>query len=146
MIAKFKPKKMTKIKRPSLPSLINKADKVTSVYIRTKYADPQGYVTCVSCGKVLHWKDSHCAHFIKREKKATRWLEENLHPACCHCNTFNKEFHMREYTLFMEDFYGRKFVDELREMEKQILSASQVRYLAEEAIDGFGAELKKERI
>lgn len=79
----------------------------------------------------------HCAHFIGRSAKATRWLEENLHPACPSCNVFRKEFHMREYTLFMEDFYGREFVDELRVMEKQVLSAGQVRALAEEAIQNF---------
>jgi len=64
-------------------------------------------------------------------------MEENLHPACPSCNVFRKEFHMREYTLFMEDFYGRKFVDELRELERKVLSASQVRQLAEQAIEEF---------
>jgi hypothetical protein len=34
----------------------------------------------------------------------------------------------------MIDFYGRDFVDELRLMAKQILSASEVRQLAEDAI------------
>lgn len=131
-------KKQKKPKRPSLPSLIAKADTITSRYIRQKYADSNGFVTCTTCGKVLHWKDAHCAHFIGRSAKTTRWLEENLHPACGGCNTFRKEFHMREYTLFMEDFYGRKFVDELRAMENQVLSASQVRALAETAISEFG--------
>ena len=133
MIPKIKPK----IKRTPLPSLIRKADAVTSQYIRQKYAASNGYVACITCGKVLHWKEAHCAHFIGRSAKATRWLEENLHPACCGCNAFRKEYHMREYTLYMEDFYGRKFVDELRAMEKQTLSASQVRQLAEEAIENF---------
>lgn len=123
--------------RPSLPSLIAKADKLISLYIRQKYADENGYVKCVSCNTVLHWKEMHCAHFIERAAKSTRWLEENLHPACCSCNTFRKEHHMREYTLFMTDFYGRDFVDELRGMERKVLSASQVRALAEEAISQF---------
>lgn len=124
-------------KRPSLPSLITKADALTSLYIRQKYADEAGNVKCVSCSTVLHWKDAHCAHFIGRAKKATRWMEENLHPACPSCNVFRKEFHMREYTVFILEFYGRAFLDELRESEKKVLSASQVRQLAEEAIERF---------
>ena len=104
-------------KRASLPSLIRKADEIASQFVRQKYADEDGFVKCVSCGAALHWKDAHCAHFIDRAKKITRWLEENLHPACCSCNSFRKEFHMREYTLFMNDFYGRPFVDELRAVE-----------------------------
>ena len=134
-----RPKKAkAKAKKSSLPALIRKADEITSRYIRTKYADENGNVTCITCGKVLRWQDAHCAHFIGRAKKATRWLEENLHPACCGCNTFNKEFHMREYTLFMIDFYGMEFVDELRALERQTLSAGQVRALAETAITEFG--------
>ena len=125
------------MKKQSLPALIRKADAVTSIHIRKKYADDSGYVKCVSCQKVMHWTEAHCAHFIGRSAKATRWLEENLHPACPSCNVFRKEFHMREYTLFMEDFYGRDFVDELRELERKTLSASQVRQLAEEAIHNF---------
>ncbi|MFZ4540118.1 recombination protein NinG [Propionivibrio sp.] len=139
------PKKAKRPKLTPLPTLIRKADTVTSEFIRRKHADEHGNVTCVSCGKVLHWKMAHCAHFIGRGKKSTRWLEENLKPACCGCNTFNKEYHMREYTLFMVDFYGKKFVDELRDMEKQVLSASQVRTLAEEAIDDYTAKTKELR-
>lgn len=127
-----------KTKRPSLPALIRKADAITSEHIRRKYADSFGQVRCVTCGKVMHWKDSHCAHFIGRSAKATRWMEENLHPACPSCNVFRKEFHMREYTIFMLGFYGADFVNELRVMERKTLSASQVRNLAETAIAEFG--------
>ena len=132
------PKKAKKPKLTPLPSLIRKADALTSLYIRQKYARDDGTVQCVTCGKVLHWKDSHCAHFIGRSAKATRWLEENLHPACPSCNVFRKEFHMREYTLFMEDFYGREFVDELRALEKKVCHSSEVRQMAEEAIEYYG--------
>ena len=145
MIPKIKPK----IKRPSLPSLIRKADEATSVYIRMKYADPNGYVKCVTCGKVMHWKESHCAHYVERAAKATRWLEENLHPACPSCNVFRKEFHKREYTLFIIDFYGREKIDELKLLSKQALSSNQVRQLADEAIQYYltGAkDLIKSRI
>lgn len=136
------------MKKPSLPSLIEKADRLTSTYIRQKFADFAGNVVCITCGKALHWTEAHCAHFIGRSAKLTRWLEENLHPACCGCNTFRKEYHMREYTVYMVDMYGREFVDELREMERKVVPASQVRQLAEEAIAYYSEaakDLTKER-
>lgn len=130
--------KLKKPKKPSLPSLIRKADTVTSEYIRRKYADSDGFLTCVTCGQKLHWKDAHCAHYIERAAKATRWLEENLHPACPSCNVFRKEFHKREYTLYIIDMYGRAKIDEFKRLASQVLSASQVRALAEEAIAYYG--------
>lgn len=144
--AKKKAKKAAKPKAPkkqSLPALIRKADTVTSQYIRYKYADGNGYVKCVTCGQVLHWKDAHCAHYVERAAKGTRWLEENLHPACPSCNVFRKEFHKREYTLFIIDTYGRDKIDEFKRMAKQVLSAGQVRQLAEEAIEYYSTERKE---
>lgn len=129
------------MKKQKLSSLIDKADRLTSLYIRQKYADHAGNVTCVTCGKSLHWKDSHCAHYIERAAKATRWLEENLHPACPSCNVYRKEFHKREYTLAMIDLHGRQFIDELKDMARKVLSPSEVRALAEEAIEYFGCRL-----
>ena len=131
--SKLKPKP----KLPKLSTLIAKADKITSQYIRQKHADANGNVKCISCDKVIHWKESQCAHYIGRASKATRWMEENLRPACASCNVFHKEFHMREYTLKMIDFYGRDFVDELRLLARKVLPASQVRNLAETAIKEF---------
>lgn len=137
------PKKKPKPNRPSLPTLIDKADKLTSQYIRQKYADHAGLVKCISCPTVLPWKEAHCAHFIERGKKATRWLEENLHPACPSCNFYRKEIHMREYTLAMIDLYGREALDHLRRAGALVLPASQVRQLAEEAIEYATAKLKE---
>lgn len=139
MIIQKKPRKK---KQVPLSSLIRKADTVTSQYIRQKYADPQGIVKCVTCDSKLHWKESHCAHFMERANKATRWLEENLHPACPSCNIFRKEYHKREYTLYIIDMYGREKIDEFKSLARQVLSASQVRFLAEEAIDYYSAQLK----
>lgn len=135
--------KPRKAKRPSLPSLIRKADTLTSEYIRRKYADEHGFIKCVTCGHKLHWKDAHCAHYIERAAKSTRWLEENLHPACPSCNVFRKEFHKREYTLFIIDMYGREKIDEFKRLASQVLSASQVRALAEEAIAYYSGELSE---
>jgi hypothetical protein len=131
-----------KPKKAKLSTLIDKADTLASKYIRMKYADSAGMVKCISCPTVLPWKEAHCAHFIERGKKATRWVEENLHPACPSCNVYRKEHHMREYTLAIVDLYGREKIDEFREAAKAVLGASQVRQLAEEAIEYYSEALK----
>lgn len=138
-----KPRKpATKKKQAPLSSLIRKADTVTSQYIRQKYADSNGIVKCVTCDSKLHWSQSHCAHFMERANKATRWVEENLHPACPSCNVFRKEYHKREYTLYIIDMYGREKIDEFKSLARQVLSSSKVRFLAEEAIEYYSAQLK----
>ncbi len=146
MIIKKKPRKTTvKNKRASLSSLIRKADTITSQYIRQKYADSAGIVKCVTCDTKLHWSQSHCAHFMERANKATRWLEENLHPACPSCNVFRKEYHKREYTLYIIDMYGREKIDEFKSLTSEILNSSKVRFLAEEAIKYYSEQLKELR-
>jgi len=136
-----KTKLKPRLKLVKLTALIDKADKITSQYIRQKHADANGNVKCISCDTVIHWKGSHCAHYIGRASKATRWMEENLRPACPSCNVYRKEFHMREYTLKMIDFYGRDFVDELRGLARMVLTAPEVRALAENAIQDFKVDI-----
>lgn len=136
------PKKKPRPKKAKLSTLITKADTITSQYIRQKYADHAGMVKCVSCETVLHWKEAHCAHYIERARKATRWMEENLHPACPSCNVYRKEHHMREYTLFMVDSYGRSWLYDLKQDARKVLSGSQVRQLAEDAIGYYSTALK----
>lgn len=67
-----------------------KADRYFSIYIRQKYSDENGYVSCKSCGKVKHWKQMDCGHFIGRERMATRYSEENVAPQCVECNRFKE--------------------------------------------------------
>lgn len=59
------------------------------------------------------WNDGiQGGHFIPRACLATRLMEENIHPQCSYCNG-----HLRsnpiKYTLYMEDMYGREFVEYL---------------------------------
>jgi len=131
------------MKKPSLSSLIKKADTATSLYIRQKFADHAGYVSCITCGKPMHWKDSECAHYIERAKFGTRFVEENLAPACTSCNHFRKEFHKREYTLYVIDTYGREKIDELKQLANKSLSPSQKRQIIEEALEYYTGKLKE---
>lgn len=136
------PKKKPKPKLPSLTSLITKADNLTSRYIRQKYADEHGMVKCCSCETVLHWKGMHCAHWVGRSAKAVRWDERNLAPACPACNVYRKEAHSREYTLFQLDRYGREGIEEIKADSRKVLRGTEVRMLAEEAIEYYSTQLK----
>ena len=131
------PKRKPKIKTPKLSTIVTKADTVCSIYIRMKYADHAGCITCITCGAYLAWRDSQNAHYVERGHHWTRYLEENLHPACASCNFYRKEFHKRQYTLFMIDTYGRDKITELEELSRKPISASQKRTLALEAIERY---------
>jgi hypothetical protein len=78
------------IKTSSYRGLEKKLDRIFSEYVRLKAADENGYCKCVTCGKVYHWKEIHCGHFISRAVKATRFNETNCNPQCVNCNTYNQ--------------------------------------------------------
>lgn len=85
--------------RETVPMLKRKADKIFSEYIRRKYSDHEWNISCISCDKVLPWKESHNCHWIGRGNKQYRYDEDNCKPWCAGCNTFNQEFHQRIFTV-----------------------------------------------
>ena len=78
------------MKKKSLKTLTAKLDKVFSDYIRLKAAKGswENSVQCVTCKSFLPAKQAHCGHFIKRQHRATRWLEINAYPQCPRCNVY----------------------------------------------------------
>ncbi len=100
-----------------LPRLIKKLDLHFSRFIRMKDADPCGTVRCVTCSKVLHWKEAHCAHFVSRRHMAARWDERNCHACCPRCNVFESGA-LDEYSRFIIDTYGRETFDELLSLKR----------------------------
>jgi len=92
---------------------------LTSEFIRKKYADENGYVSCVTCGKTTIWNDGmQAGHYIPKSKGLSIYfLEENIHPQCVSCNVFNNG-NYRPYTLFMIDTYGREKIEELENLSK----------------------------
>jgi Bacteriophage Lambda NinG protein len=82
---KDKPKKL---KKKSVSKLKKELDKVFSEYIRRKYANEKGEVSCYTCGLTKVWREQQCGHFISRGYLATRFEEENVRPQCVGCNVF----------------------------------------------------------
>lgn len=65
---------------------INILDNVFSKYIRLKYANDSGYVTCFTCDKVLNWKLIHNGHYYSRRHNSLRFDAKNCFPQCYECN------------------------------------------------------------
>jgi hypothetical protein len=109
-------------RKPSRKTLVNKADKVFSEYIRRRYADDNGVTECFTCGKNDHWKKLQCGHFQSRKHYATRWNEENCQVQCAGCNVFR---YGEQYTFGRNlDIYVREGLAE----ELNILSNKIVKY------------------
>ena len=68
----------------SKKSLIKKADRVFSLYLRKK-AKKNPY--CFICHKPLKYEQMVCLHFISRRFLSVRWNEDNVHVGCIKCNT-----------------------------------------------------------
>lgn len=77
-------------KKPSVSKLKKKLDAIFSIYIRTKYADGNGEVTCYTCPRRGHYKEFHNGHFASRQYLKTRWDERNCRPQCYVCNIYHR--------------------------------------------------------
>ena len=101
-----------------MAKLVNEAAELLQKLVRLKAADSNGYAQCVTCGVQKPWQELQGGHFISRVKTAHKLLEENIHPQCGKCNGYLRG-NMVAYTLFMEDMYGREFVEHLLETQNQ---------------------------
>ena len=75
-------------RRLSLSSLEKKLDRVFSEYIRLRDSDGNTGA-CVTCGRLIFWKEGHCGHFIKRQHRIVRWNPLNAALQCVSCNTYH---------------------------------------------------------
>ena len=74
-------------KRTQRKKLVDKLDKVFSIYIRRRYAKDD-IAECFTCGKQDHWKKLQNGHFQSRKHYSTRWNEKNCQVQCSGCNVF----------------------------------------------------------
>lgn len=107
---------MAKRKPKTISKIVEEAARLMQKYVRLKASDKDGNVKCVTCGKVGHYKEMQGGHFIGRKWLATRLMEENIHPQCPCCNG-PLSGNMIQYTLYMQDTYGRDFVEELQRLK-----------------------------
>lgn len=77
------------MRKRSQKTLIRKLDEVFSRYIRLRDADEHGYIRCISCGRIHHFNETDCGHFINRSHMATRFDEQNCNGQCRSCLTLD---------------------------------------------------------
>lgn len=106
---------MPKRKKQTRSQLVKKLDTVFSQYIRKSKADKQGYCTCCTCGKKVHWKEIQAGHFMSRKHYSIRWDERNVNPQCVACNVF-RYGEQYKYSLFL----GQDLADLLYLQSKEI--------------------------
>jgi hypothetical protein len=84
---------------------MKKADEAFSRYTRIRWSDKDGICTCITCGRMKHWKEVDAGHYRRREHQSTRFDEKNVHPQCRYCNFYRggAEAEHREY---IDSTYG----------------------------------------
>ena len=93
------------MKKSSISSLKTKLDRVFSEFIRLRDADKNGYCRCISCGKLVHWKDCDAGHYVNRKHMSLRYDEMNVNAQCRACNRFD-EGNMLGYNRGLVKKYG----------------------------------------
>ena len=98
-------------KKSTRKKLVDKLDKVFSIYIRRRYAD-NDVSECFTCGKQDHWKKLQNGHFQSRKHYATRWHELNCQVQCAGCNVFRygEQF---KFARNLDNTYYEGLADEL---------------------------------
>lgn len=94
------------------PNLIRKLDTVFSLYIRLRDAMPNGYVRCISCGRIKPFEDVDCGHFFSRTHMATRFDEDNCNAECRFCNRMSAD-HIISYQKNLVSKIGQQRYDRL---------------------------------
>ena len=121
-------------KLPTFKSLETKLDRVFSEYIMRRDADEGGTTECVTCGRLAHWKDLQCGHWIKRQHRSTRWDERNCAPQDGGCNLY-KSGAMDEFAGYLLRRYGKETVEELLALKRK--TVKHTRADLEEMIEHF---------
>lgn len=114
---------MKKKKLPTLSRLEDKLDKLVSEFVRRSHADQGGTVRCVTCPKLMFWKEADCGHWVKRQHRAVRWDERNLGPQCQRCNHFMGGV-QDEFSKHIIAEYGLHTHDELLRLKHTVFKVT----------------------
>lgn len=110
--------------------------------VRLKAANDNGLCQCVSCGNWAFWNEMDAGHFIPKGHSSYWALrEENIHPQCKPCNGFGMKYGTaaHRYTLWMQDNYGRDFVDQMEQEKRNPVKYYKADYL--EMIEKWKTEI-----
>jgi hypothetical protein len=108
----------------TMRGLVDDAAKLLQKLRRMQEADFDGNCTCVTCGKVDHWKNMDGGHYISRtwtryklESLCLGGEFENIWPQCKGCNRFDHRIH-DDYAAFMRGQYGEEYMDTVSQRKR----------------------------
>lgn len=125
-------------KKPTISRLEEKLDGLLSRYVRLGAADVGGTVSCTTCPKLMHWKEAHCGHWVKRQHRAVRWDERNLGPQCPRCNLYLGGA-QDEFSKHIIAQHGVDVHDELLRLKHSVFKVT--RSFLEEKIEDYKEKL-----
>lgn len=78
---------------------------------RLQEANDNGYVRCITCGRIVKWNNCDGGHFIDRRHRGTELEPDNVWPQCMVCNRFmsgdKNEYRMALALKIGEERLGR---------------------------------------
>lgn len=104
-----------------------KLDRLFSEYIRLRDTNENGYGKCISCGKIIHYKEGDAGHYVNRSIMSLRYDEKNVNLQCRHCNRF-LEGNMIGYNHGLVEKYGDGVINYLRIKKSNICKIGRVEY------------------
>jgi hypothetical protein len=100
-------------KEVSEKKLIEKLDRIFSLFIRLRDSNLSGICVCITCGKPVFFKDCDAGHFIQRDRKATRYNTQNVHAQCKYCNRY-RSGNQYEHGKKIDLLYGKDTAEKLK--------------------------------
>ena len=82
---------------------------------RLEEANDEGMVRCISCGKVMHWKEAQGGHYIPRTVRPTDIDPDNIWPQCPQCNGV-RHGNLLDYRYRLSKRIGEERVRRLEDM------------------------------
>jgi len=102
-------KKSKKSAKSIYKKLYNECWKLMSLWVRTREASSSGYVNCVSCGKLDHYKNMQAGHYFHGKLD---FDGININVQCPQCNKW-KSGNLAYYTQYLLGRYGQKAMKDL---------------------------------
>jgi hypothetical protein len=101
-----------KAKRVKVSTLKKRAWTEFSIFIRTRRADEQGFVVCVTCGERKRWTEVDAGHFIAGRLNNNLFDERGCNEQCKRCNG-PRCGNGAMYYKWMLANHGQEVIDEL---------------------------------
>lgn len=108
-----------KIKPRGISKLKKEADRVFSLFVRQRFSDNAGEVSCYTCPFRAHWKKLQNGHLVSRYYLATRYDERNCRPQCITCNVWRNGM-TPHFAAKLQEELGAGIVEELYKLAREL--------------------------